>query len=48
MKEYKVVLRIDNIETPVIIIEAKNWESVVNYILRNIEIVDIEKGYTKG
>lgn len=43
MKEYKIVLRIDNIETPVISIEAENWQEVVNHILGNVEIVDTEE-----
>ena len=43
MKEYKIVLRIDNIETPVISIKAENWQDVVNHILGSIEIVDTEE-----
>lgn len=42
MKEYKIVLRINNIETPIFPVEAENWEDVVNHILGYIEIVDIE------
>ncbi len=48
MKEYKIVIRLDNIETPVISIEAENWQDVVNHILGDIEIVDIEEEQKEG
>ena len=41
-KEYKIFLRLDNYETPVITIEAKNWKALCDYIFGKIEIIDTE------
>ncbi len=43
LKEYNIVLQIDNIETPVFCVEAKNWQEVVNYVFGNIQVIDTEE-----
>ena len=45
MKTYKIVLRLDNLnyESPVLEVEAENWEEVCEQIMGNIQIIDTEE-----
>ena len=43
MKTYKIVIRLDNFESPTLEIEAKNWEQLCDYVFGHIEIKDTEK-----
>ena len=40
LKEFKITIGIDNFESPVLTIEAKDWKSVVDYVLGHIEIIN--------
>ena len=42
-KTYKIVIRLDNYESPVMEIEAKNWELLCDYVFGRIEIIDTEE-----
>ena len=45
MKTFKIVLRLDNLnyESPVLEIEAKDWQEVCNEIFGKIEIINTEE-----
>jgi len=43
MKNYKIVLRLDNFESPILEIEAENWEMLCDYVFGRIEIIDTEE-----
>jgi hypothetical protein len=43
LKEFKITIGIDNFESPVLTIEAKDWKSVVDYVLGHIEIINTEE-----
>ena len=43
MKEYKIIIKLDNVKTKTIIVKAKNWEELVDYVFGRIEIIDTEE-----
>ena len=45
---YKIKLKLDEYQTDIISIEAKNWEEVSNYVFGRIEIIEIEQKNKKN
>ena len=45
---YKIKLKLDEYQTDIISIEAKNWEEVSNYVFNRIEIIEIEQNIKKN